>query len=390
MRIRNSVFCICIAILLTACSSVKVYNIHDAQNFEIKNDGLIYSLPRTVIRIEVEATKVETRKGPYADYAEKFLGITNVPLKDSVQWILSNLKITSYAEPDSSHFYCIESNKLNLSQQINLSREGLLVSLNGKDDYESGADQTDLFINQVFNEPIELTQLPVMDAQTVRIDTTYRTVFTDSSSVRIPVLRKQQVNKSLEDKAHEIADLILELREEKVAILIGDVEEFPDGKALDIIIREFQKIEEKYLPLFTGSQRKETSKAVFEFIPNDENLTRKNILFRFSEDRGILSNIDLSGRPVLIEIQQQGNTDHLKSFANHLDTIVDSESGIVYRIPDIATVKVIDETKVIATSKMPVAQYGKLTSIPAYILEEKRGRIEFYPESGALKKIDRR
>lgn len=387
MKFKVAYLPILLILLLSSCTSVRVFNVHDAQQYEIQHDGIIYALPRTVIRIEVEATKVVTQKGPYADYAEKYLGITNAPLKDSIQWLLSDLRISSYAEPDSNQFYFIESGKQNIAQLINVTPEGLLVSFNHKETYKQEGLQTDLFLNQVFNEAIELTQLPVMNAQTERIDTTYRTILTDSSSIRIPVLRKQQVNKSLESKAQEIADLILELREEKVALLIGDVDEFPDGKALAIIIEEFERIEERYLPLFTGTQKKESLTAVFEFNPNQENLSSKNILFRFSEDRGILSNVDLSGRPVLIEMENQGSTDHLLKFTNHTDTIIETENGLFYRIPDVTTVKVIDDTKVIATSKLPVAQYGKLAIMPLEILNRKNASIEFYPESGALKKI---
>ena len=40
-----------------------------------------YALPRTVIDVKVIAEKKITKPGPFADYAERYLGGTNVPTR---------------------------------------------------------------------------------------------------------------------------------------------------------------------------------------------------------------------------------------------------------------------------------------------------------------------
>ncbi|MBK6283193.1 MAG: DUF4831 family protein [Draconibacterium sp.] len=44
-------------------------------------EGVVYSLPRTGIRVNVTATKETFRPGPYAAYAEQLLGIKNAKTK---------------------------------------------------------------------------------------------------------------------------------------------------------------------------------------------------------------------------------------------------------------------------------------------------------------------
>ena len=45
------------------------------------NSAVAYSLPRTTLKVTVEVEKESIRKGPYARYAQKFLGVM-APLAD--------------------------------------------------------------------------------------------------------------------------------------------------------------------------------------------------------------------------------------------------------------------------------------------------------------------
>ena len=65
---------------------------------------LTYSLPMTTITLEVEAVQEVFHAGPYAKYAEKFLGI--VPrMKDETLFQLTQVKMTPYVEADQSRIF---------------------------------------------------------------------------------------------------------------------------------------------------------------------------------------------------------------------------------------------------------------------------------------------
>ena len=50
--------------------------------------GLIYSLPKTHVNIEVEAVRTVKKAGPYYRYAEKYLGVKN-PITETARRGLS-------------------------------------------------------------------------------------------------------------------------------------------------------------------------------------------------------------------------------------------------------------------------------------------------------------
>ena len=67
---------------------------------------LTYSLPSTVLVLEVEAVRENVYAGPYAAYAEKYLGIT-VPQEDKQTYCLKSIKMTPLVEPDNSCRYSV-------------------------------------------------------------------------------------------------------------------------------------------------------------------------------------------------------------------------------------------------------------------------------------------
>ncbi|MBT5426038.1 MAG: DUF4831 family protein, partial [Bacteroidetes bacterium] len=59
-----------------------------------------YALPRTVVTIEVITEKRLTKPGPFAQYAERYLGVTDVPTRDMTEWTIREVKLSTKAEKD--------------------------------------------------------------------------------------------------------------------------------------------------------------------------------------------------------------------------------------------------------------------------------------------------
>jgi hypothetical protein len=88
------------ALVAVVCSSVASF----AQKNADPEGYVTYSLPSTVLVLEVEAVQENFYAGPYAAYAEKYLGI-NVPQEDKQTYQLKSIKMTLYVEPDHSKRY---------------------------------------------------------------------------------------------------------------------------------------------------------------------------------------------------------------------------------------------------------------------------------------------
>lgn len=70
--------------------------------------GIIYALPRTNLTFTVEASKTEIIPGPYYEYAEKYMGLENVPEKEETIWNIINIEINTYQDIDPEQYYMIE------------------------------------------------------------------------------------------------------------------------------------------------------------------------------------------------------------------------------------------------------------------------------------------
>jgi len=64
-------------------------------------------------------------------------------------------------------------------------------------------------------------------------------------------------------------------------------------------------------------------------------------------------------------------------------------SGVYYRIPGRATVKLINEMNVIATARITVAQFGAVAPLPEDLLFGEYA-IEYNQKTGAIKSVTRK
>ncbi|MGA3014285.1 MAG: DUF4831 family protein, partial [Bacteroidales bacterium] len=111
-------------------SQINVFHIDNNSSVTSK-EGVFYSLPRTVIRIDVEIDRIENYKGPYSEYALKYLGLKNVVMANSVEYKIMGMKVTTSQQPDPDQYYFLElPGKFSKSQQAGLlsfTESGLIL-----------------------------------------------------------------------------------------------------------------------------------------------------------------------------------------------------------------------------------------------------------------------
>ena len=192
-----------------------------------------------------------------------------------------------------------------------------------------------------------------------------------------------------EQKAAEAAARILECRMNQYDMAAGMFDEFhPDGTAYKVSLEELKKVEKNYLSLFVGRTTFGSEKYSFDYIPNSTT-TKGEVVFRFSDEKGVVPASDLSGKPVMIEIEPE------KDLTNKYSNLVASEnpsageSGVFYRMPGVVTIKIIQELKTIATARTVMAQSGTVAPFPEELLYGEFA-IEIHPETGAIKSVSKK
>ncbi|HEX7585807.1 MAG TPA: DUF4831 family protein, partial [Prolixibacteraceae bacterium] len=104
------------------------------------------------------------------------------------------------------------------------------------------------------------------------------------------------------------------------------------------------------------------------------------------EDRGVLPKSDLSGRPIVIEVNKSENLASKQIGLSTSENPETGKSGLYYRMPGMAEIRILDGSTQLAGARAPIAQFGTTAPIPENLLDGNH-RLEFYPNTGAVKSI---
>ena len=340
-------------------------------HMSISSGSVIYSLPQTTFHIEVTAKKTVYKQGPYFRYAEKYLGIKEKFPESSVKWTINDINISSYEEIDPDHYYVIESDGFFETNALAMTKAGLILTPN-PEVYNKKPTLSGL----VSERPVRIyfTDLSVKGNLKEKVQPVSDILETDTALfLQIPVfMKKEKIPKTTEEKASEVADFINDLKTQRLELLGDPYDIYLDGGGFEYIIEEMKRLEKKYLALFTGITYSEVYKASFGHTP-DENIPGKpEVLFRFSDNMGILPATDLTGRPVVIEFNSEKKTAALSPLIIEPFVLQDEEKPpsvpLYYRIPDVVEVRVVDGRNILGHKKALVYQFGKVVNLPSNFL----------------------
>ncbi len=310
-----------------------------------------YSLPMTTLSLEVEAVQETFYAGPYARYAEKYLGI-KPRMKDEVTVQLAQLKMTPLVEADLSRRYTLAVKKGSLNSSVfSLGTAGLVTFADA-----NFGDPT------VWRFPVrtegDFSGKGVSSNLTSEAATLYRNEKKESAYNRVSVQQNMVVEKTLEQKAAETASTILDLRRQRLQIVTGDTDATYSGEAMGAAIEELARLEQEYMTLFTGYSEFQTQQMRFEVIPEAGRENQMYIAFRISDVNGLVPSDDMTGRPVVMEIQPQA--------VEQVEAKRVNAEVVHYRIPAICTVRIKNGTDLLQ-ARVPVYQLGQESSLPAAV-----------------------
>ncbi len=308
-----------------------------------------YALPQTTITMEVEAVREYFYAGPYAKYAEKYLGV-QARQTDQTTCTLKEVRMTPYIEADQNFRYYVNPDKAS-SSFLSLTAQGLIAVNDGnfgegsqwRFAAASGAD---------FNGKGVSSNLTSESA------TLYKEVKEDASFNRVAVQQSMVVRKSLEQRAKEAADMIFNLRQKRVEIVTGDTDATYSGEAMGAALAEIEALEKEYMSMFIGYSEYQTQKMKCDVIPEKDRKTQNYVAFRISDTDGIVPADNVSGKPYLLEITYQPIAEAEGKAARAGGNVA------VYRIPAICTVCLSDGVTRLLQDRMAIYQLGTESYFP--------------------------
>ncbi|MDR0715092.1 MAG: DUF4831 family protein [Bacteroidales bacterium] len=336
--------------LLSACAGTKNETV--ISPYSPGNAGysaLVYGLPQTRLYFEVEIVKTYVKKGPYAEFAARMLGIQDAPLKDSESWQIASIRIFDKQEVDNRQLYALSfiDYPSNLDRLLRFTKEGILMDLSTDhvliNSRHTGSNSGDIhFMNAVVKSTV-----------VEKVDTVYKTVLTDTAFVKIPLLQRKITGKSVEEQAREMAEQIFDLRKGRLNIITGNIDHSIDGHAMKQVLEAFDTQEEQLLSLFNGVKVESRFVHTYSALPENTGVTP---LFWFSEKNGIVSQNTAGAKEVWYRTGEvQIPPQNKPSQASNI---------VYYRIPQIVEISAGIDKNVIISKMKDIYQFGHIVSFP--------------------------
>lgn len=236
-----------VALLVGVTASAQSDYIVRTGKISSKDGSMTFVEPRTTLVVDITVEKREIIVGPYARYAQKYLGV-RAPLNEKVSYRIS----------------------------------GATIALADKDIYNAtteAAAPTLQTISHAGNEREFAKLLPG------RIDSRALTA---------------------DEAARESANTIFLLRKSRQELITAQAGENVFGGGLEAALREIDKYENANLELFFGKEIVSTATERVVLMPRDDKFNY--VLARFSEKDGLVPATDLSGEIVMLQIEPSGDT----------------------------------------------------------------------------------
>ncbi len=362
----------CVAAVVSSCSSYSVYSTKIAADKNMSG-GVLYALPKTVVRVDVMVEKTDYDASPYAQYAEEMLGIV-LDDDEGAMHKITNVAITAINKPDPEAYYYIEPNGSDISVQ--LTRNGLLHSINSYIEQSSEPTQPINKTDKV--SKINLTDLLYEPVHLNDEDDDYDEEDEGDSIMAEPKRTASESSSvSLHDRAKAAAKIIMDIRTKKREILYGEYESEYDSKTISEIYRRLEEQEQKYMQLFVGV--KTTYKEVFyvepdlsQVIVDDQTVE----LFRFADDKGVVDSTVVDADIIYCNLRCENEMyvvnkflkQKPKTYFKYSSKRRHASKGFRYRVPELVTVSLITP-HFTYQHEVKVAQYGPVMELPHTDLE---------------------
>ena len=341
-----------LCLLLVACTVNKEFTVAKGQpSSKYQEQTLVYALPQTVLTVTVEVVKNTFKRGPYAEYAQKYLGISYAPTADSVWWELTDAKIGTQQEADPSQYYTLTYSSYPENLQTLFSISGAGVILDFANSWKSSIGKVASANSPEGCSDINLTGR----GEKEKIDTFYKTIITDTSIVKVPFIKKKILVKTTEYYAQETARQNLKTRNTKIRILRGEEDFHPDASTLKIMVSELEKEEGRYLSMFIGLKHKETFSHTFTIIPTPEFQTKE--LGYFGAVGGFKDLKAGQDFPVNITLSKESETKPTSVPAT-------AKNALLMRIPTMTSVSISCGERTVVSKRLPIYQFGMAQVLP--------------------------
>ena len=320
-------------------------------------EGAVYYLPRTALRISVLVERTAYEPGDFASYAQRYLRLPNVSLESSVRHRVVSIAQTAIGQADKEKVYAVKFDAKTVAANVSLTDDGRLLSINAEPTAEA---QPKTFTPAQKAAPLNPRQY-----------------------MNEEILAAGSTAKMAELTSREIYDL----RENRSLLIKGQADFMPkDGEQLKLMLAQLETQEQALRSLFEGVTTCDTTEYILTFVP--EKPVSREVLFRLSEELGMVDADDLSGEPFYITIKDISALPPTDQEAAAKTKKKVYESGIYVNIPGRMRSTIHQGIDQIAKAEFPAAQFGNVELLSAELFNKRyTTQLWISPITGAVERL---
>jgi hypothetical protein len=332
--------------------------------------GIVYSLPRTVIDVTLQAECTVSTPGEFYPYASRYLGdaaAAKAVKEASTSWQLTGAEVTSRgvgqtsASADNSYLLQL---KAGATAALWVNEQGLPLAL-GTDAAPAVAAGS---ASKLSAQPLSASPL-------------------DSEAARYAVTEDMLKSSSLAKRAELAADQIMQLRQSRQDYLTGQADVMPDGAALQLILKNINDQEEALTAMFLGTVQTRTDVTRVTYDPSSDVSTR-SVIARLNSMTGFVDADDLSGAPIYLNF----NVTDLGSMPvnDKGEEKKLPKGGVAYCIPGSADVSISTSANgTLCSGSFSVAQLGVVYGLDPALFTDKKAPVYliFDPTTGGVREL---
>ncbi|MBQ6100787.1 MAG: DUF4831 family protein [Bacteroidales bacterium] len=318
-----------------------------------QHNGLYYSLPQTMLKLDFVMEEIQMERSPYSDYASNYMGTAESVEYETRQYRLLDVKMSTVASPDPNalFFVTLGSARGGSKMRFDIMPNGIIRSVG-------------------FDDPAAEDIAPVAPQQSSceEKETTY------PKSNLIDLVSMGKSNAQL---AKEVADKIEEIRKAKFNLISGYYETAFNPETFKLMYEKLDAMEEEYTNLLLGNHVKKTVVKTVYVIPNKEVPTQT--VAKFSESEGVTVGTSGSGTPIMVQTLSMNTTAAINAPSQSAVELMSYENKVFYRLPEMANVKVTLGRDTLIEDRVVVNQLGAVLMAPLT-----NTRLVFDTETGQI------
>ena len=289
-----------------------------------------YVLPRTAVKVTLSVVKEEVKKGPYAKYAQQYLGV-QAPLTDKVNYAIAGASLSAVNEAEPSSILILDDpSAATVAVETAEGTVACGTAVGGGVVPAVTEGVNSVLFNDMGISPIVYTPAGSLDAD-----------------------RRTAREKTTEEMAADAAGAIFTLRKRRFDLITGESGENVFGAGLKAALDEMQRLEDRYLALFVGNKTVTRTVQEFEVVPEPG---KNNIVVcRFSKTGGLVDLNDMTGEPVVLSVNPEGR---VQPYAGEPKKGV--KGLVAYRVADMAQCRLFNGQELLAVKRLPIYQFGTL------------------------------